>query len=91
MEYRLWHSCLVEVDLAGAAHASATLLSAHQQRLDNMPSCAAGDGYASILASQSIYQSGDPLDQALGEYVLKRSPVRIFCLARDMANLTALT
>jgi hypothetical protein len=36
----------------------------------------AGDGYASILASQSIYESGDPLDQALGEYVLKRSPVR---------------
>jgi 5'-nucleotidase len=36
---------------------------------------AGGDGYASILASQSIYESGDPLDLALGEYVLARSPI----------------
>jgi hypothetical protein len=56
----------------------ATPHSAHQRRFTCTSLHTAGDGYASILASQSIYESGDPLDLALGEYVLKRSPVRIF-------------
>lgn len=34
-----------------------------------------GDGYTSIAASTSIYQSGAPLDQALGEYILAAAPV----------------
>jgi hypothetical protein len=49
--------------------------------------CVAGDGYASILASQSIYESGDPLDLALGEYVLARSPVRSSCLVGGHGNI----
>jgi 5'-nucleotidase len=34
-----------------------------------------GDGYASIAASTSIYQSGAPLDQALGEYIAANTPL----------------
>ena len=63
-------------DSCPAVHTPATPQSAHQRRLKCLSLHNAGDGYASILASQSIYESGDPLDLALGEYVLKRSPVR---------------